>query len=98
MPLFMCQTCGTVENTALSNYWVEQIEATRAKRDPAFKCSACDPGIGHWHNEFKCRPAVGMILTTEGFLYDPTEWRHVSREIRKVKVLTEADVPQKGTV
>ncbi|HWT30767.1 MAG TPA: hypothetical protein VN240_07040 [Propylenella sp.] len=47
MPLFECETCHAVENTALANFW----QATCEKR-PAL-CSACDPEIGKWHGQFE---------------------------------------------
>ena len=40
MPLFICQKCKTIENTALGDYW------TKAKK----LCSECSRG--KWHNRF----------------------------------------------
>jgi len=45
MGAFVCDKCGCLENTALSNYW------TREEGSPAL-CSACDPEIGKWHGAF----------------------------------------------
>lgn len=50
MPLFVCDECGCVENTALSNYWL------RHDPDPATRidlCSGCDPKIEKWHGKFR---------------------------------------------
>lgn len=46
MPLFKCEQCGVVENTALSNYWDSLLE-----KKPKL-CSQCDPDIGEWHGQF----------------------------------------------
>jgi hypothetical protein len=88
MPLFMCEGCGSVENTALSNYW------TREKGTPAL-CSACDPETRRWHGEFEQRRAVGMIIGGDGFLYYPQEF--VKRQVhhtKPVRELTEQDMPR----
>lgn len=59
MPLFKCEQCGCVENTALSNYWTRNInwDSTNAEplKNPAL-CSECDPEIGKWHGQFPKRP------------------------------------------
>lgn len=49
MPLFACKTCGVIENTALSNLWLDQ---------KARLCSRCDPTIGEWHGQFPRKSAV----------------------------------------
>ena len=46
MPLFECEICRNVDNTALTNFWEAQLENT-----PKL-CSECDPGIGRWHGLF----------------------------------------------
>ena len=46
MPLYECSNCGTVDNTALTNFWQRRIE-----NQPQL-CSKCDPEIGHWHGKF----------------------------------------------
>ena len=61
MPLFACQKCLCVENTATSNYW------TRGNAQAL--CSECDPMISVWHRKFPKRSAVGMLLGSDGFLY-----------------------------
>jgi len=47
MSTFICEKCGSVENTATSNYWVQQLD------DEMFLCSECDPDIRKWHNKFE---------------------------------------------
>ena len=46
MPLFICDACGSVDNTATTQYWTCKMEGK------ALLCSACDPEIGKWHNLF----------------------------------------------
>jgi hypothetical protein len=46
MPLFECEKCGTVDNTALTNFWMAQRD------DKPKLCSECDPEIGKWHGRF----------------------------------------------
>ena len=77
MPIFQCQKCGCVENTALSGYWLRDMKVMRAKREgqivekgPAL-CTACDPEIGEWHGQFLQGAATsfGYQLGADGFLY-----------------------------
>ena len=60
MPLFKCSSCGCVENTACSNYWV--------RGDGPALCSACDPEIGVWHGLFRKRDAAEYVEGPDGFL------------------------------
>ena len=53
MPLYECEQCHCVENTALTNFWSSHID-----RKPQL-CSACDPEINKWHDAFP------RILLTE---------------------------------
>lgn len=68
MPIFKCSSCGCVDNTALTRYWI------RKKDDPKL-CSECDPAIGKWHDKFPKRLAivVGYKLGADGFLYHSDE-------------------------
>lgn len=68
MPLFECETCGVVENTAPSNYWMRKPGA------PAL-CSECDPATKRWHGLFPRKLAKdgGYIKNARGFLVKP-EW------------------------
>lgn len=62
MSLFKCSSCGCVENTALSFYWI------RPKDAPAL-CSACDPDLNDWHGLFPQEPADDKYVVDEdGFL------------------------------
>lgn len=48
MPIFLCDECGYVENTACSFFW----HWTKTEKK---LCSACDPRIGKWHGRFERR-------------------------------------------
>jgi len=62
MPLFRCNRCGCVENTAGSLYWIK-------KTGEDALCSECDPKIGKWHGYFPKKSAIGYLLGNDGFLY-----------------------------
>ena len=78
MPLYKCDTCGCVENTAVGFYYdranPKWPESVRGKQ----LCSACGPveypsgeptGFGAWHGQFVQRPAAGMLLDSQGHLW-----------------------------
>lgn len=65
MPIFKCTKCGCIENTALSGYWY--------KGSKPELCSECDPRTGRWHGAFEKRPATGMKLGNDGFLYSQAD-------------------------
>lgn len=48
MPLYECSKCGAIDNTALTNFWVDRLHL---KKPPL--CSECDPDIGKWHGKFQ---------------------------------------------
>jgi hypothetical protein len=58
MPLFMCRKCGCVENTALGDYWLQNLQAHKARKPLEALCSACLPGRT-WHGEFDRKSADG---------------------------------------
>jgi len=65
MPVFVCDECGCLENTACSQYW------SREKGSPAL-CSLCDPEIRKWHGRFEHRKWDG---NPEGICNkDQTKW------------------------
>ena len=61
MPLFECEQCHCVENTATGEYWGRQRKL----------CSEC--GTGEWHGIFEKKPAAGMIIDECGFLWSRKE-------------------------
>lgn len=61
MPLFKCDGCGALENTALGNYWFPKSEGQ------AVECSECDTGV--WHRQFpkETPEEAGYVLGSDGF-------------------------------
>lgn len=57
MSLFICADCGSVDNTALTNYWFRRIQNT----DGRPLCSACGPN-GAWHGRFERKQWDGKTL------------------------------------
>jgi len=82
MPVFECDRCGCIENTATSNYWSRDF-LHEGENYPAL-CSECDPEIGKWHGEFKKELAKdkGLWVGEDGFLYDPEFPPHHTKLIR----------------
>lgn len=68
MPLFRCSKCGCVENTALSEFWVQR---DFEKADPV--CSECRTGT--WHGKFPKKAATGYKIDQQGFLWSGHEQR-----------------------
>ena len=87
MPLYRCDNCGCVENTAFGNYWSKD----NAKVWPAeylgkALCSECGPPAyvdgtktqyGKWHGRFKKRSADGMLIDQNGHLWPREHFRIV---------------------
>jgi hypothetical protein len=69
MPLFKCEQCDSIENTALCNYW------TRLSHGAALLCSACDPEIGAWHDAFEQKSGEGFPVGEDGFILRQTSDR-----------------------
>ena len=46
MPLFVCEKCKNIENTALSRYWSKKYCTNNTAL-----CSECDSG--EWHGKFQ---------------------------------------------
>ncbi|MCC6775610.1 MAG: hypothetical protein IT537_03080 [Hyphomicrobiales bacterium] len=73
MPLYMCTRCGSVENTALGEYWRQEIEAHENGKPLEPKCSACIEG-GAWHGQFERRRADGYVSDAAGrYIYSKAE-------------------------
>jgi len=64
MPLFICEKCGAIENTALGHYWCrEYFKFKDASLNNKALCSECAPlefddgqktgNNGKWHGRFK---------------------------------------------
>jgi hypothetical protein len=61
MPLFACEQCGCIENTATGCYW---------GRERAL-CSEC--GDGKWHERFPKKSAEGMLIDQLGHLWSKSQ-------------------------
>jgi hypothetical protein len=61
MPLFKCDKCGAIENTALGDFWGAEEK----------RCSEC--AFGAWHGAFPKKYATkeGYYKDAEGFIYEP---------------------------
>jgi len=55
MPLFICDRCHCVDNTATSDFWL-QARSGSAER----LCSECH--TGSWHNRFPKAPYAGQHI------------------------------------
>jgi hypothetical protein len=62
MPLFVCENCGVIENTALGHYWSRKaVKVSKLELQGKALCSECCPetfidgsptGKGKWHDKF----------------------------------------------
>lgn len=83
MPLFMCEQCGCVENTATGRYWTkDESEFWRPEDTGKALCSECAPRafvdgtpteFGKWHGMFPKRSALGMLIDQDGFLWSKSQ-------------------------
>lgn len=64
MPLFACTKCDAIDNTAISEYWQQQLEARDKGEDFQPKCSECYAGT--WHGQFPKN-----FAKVEGYVPDP---------------------------
>lgn len=69
MPLFVCESCTCIENTATSNFVMALVDPAQPPR----LCSLCDPAIGRWHGQFERR--LFDPAHPEGIAYLPREPR-----------------------
>lgn len=69
MPLFQCEKCGCIENTACADgYWCSIINNSLKI------CSECDSQTAKWHDRFPKRDAVKEGYYTDGkHIYGPDE-------------------------
>lgn len=78
MPLFCCEKCKCIENTALSNYASRNQNIWSSEYIGKKLCSECAPSkyksgkptpYGVWHGKFPKKSAVGMLIDQYGFLW-----------------------------
>lgn len=67
MPIFRCEQCGCIENTACCGYW------WRKSKGQPLLCPECDPETSKWHGIFEKRPADGMLVDQNGHLWSSDE-------------------------
>ena len=76
MPLFVCDKCGCVDNTALGRYWSKDMDIWGEDNRGLALCTECAPTVhddgspannphrmaqyGKWHNEFPKRKWDGQ--------------------------------------
>lgn len=69
MSLFQCYECGCRENTATCNFWSNmpaECQWRGVETKPWMLCSACDPEIGQWHDQFpRLYLPKGMFVTNQ---------------------------------
>lgn len=92
MPIFRCNKCGNIENTALSGFWHRWTRKKEGEEISSALCSECDPEIGKWHGIFEKTSAKGYMLANDGFLYskehvesDNFKWRMEHQNLKVVK-------------
>ena len=79
MPLFVCDICGCVDNTALGHYWGRDRDSFgKPELLGKMLCSECTPDTykdgtknpdgGKWHGKFPKRKATPEDLKADGFI------------------------------
>ena len=99
MPVFRCEKCGCMENSATSNYVSRKYPCSKTGDTlPSLPllCSECDPAIGRWHGIFPKQSAKGLFLCSDGFLAseeevesDSFKWRMEHQGLTVVREITE---------
>lgn len=71
MPLFRCDKCGVIENTALGKFWGEKEKL----------CSQC--GFGKWHGKFKRTKKIpkGEVLMNNNYnIYEKNKGKRIEAD------------------
>lgn len=58
MPLFRCEICGCIDNTALGHCWARGLSEYRGTIYEKAMCSECNPMQGKWHGKFSKEQAT----------------------------------------
>jgi len=93
MPLYRCEKCGCVENTASGHFYGRDEEGWPIDVRGKALCSACAPatgpdglptGFGQWHGMFPRGQENGMLIDQSGFL-----WSRESKLPASVRIVGE---------
>jgi hypothetical protein len=71
MPLFVCDNCHAIENTALGHYWTKGMTFNDTTQDHRALCSECMPSNsfkegGKWHDKFPKTIATTEVIKEMG--------------------------------
>lgn len=84
MPIFACEKCQCLENTALSTYASRNMDIWPDEYRGKMLCSECSSpvfksgkpsGYGVWHGKFAKRSAVGYLIDQSGCLWSEEQIR-----------------------
>lgn len=102
MPLFICEICSAIENTALGNYWGKKhINFKDSSFDGKALCSECTPpefsdgsidrDAGRWHNKFPKEKFDSAKHDPRDYLNGPTEkveiFKNNNKKKKKMRIL-----------
>lgn len=78
MPLFICDKCNCVENTALGHFWGRDMELFGPELQKKALCSECMPDTysdgsknedgGKWHGRFPKRQPTALEIQEGKFI------------------------------
>jgi hypothetical protein len=77
--IFRCSKCGCDEDTALCNYWSSRLQ------EQPIVCSACDPKIGKWHDEFPQKCELTNAMTSSSAVKKPVGLTTLAEAAREVE-------------
>ena len=73
MPLFVCEKCKTIDNTALAHFWTRGLGYFKdTEKDKQALCCVCMPDdsicakAGKWHNYFPQTIATPEVIKEMG--------------------------------
>lgn len=90
MPLFKCDRCHAIENTAMCNHAVNRYEGR-----PVI-CSECETGT--WHGRFPKQHAAGMHLASDGFLYSDAALEQATDRFARQRIRVVGVIQPNGTM
>jgi len=82
MPLFVCDKCHGIDNTALhGNYWTRLVDSGKKKSSGMILCSECHTGT--WHGRFTKQKFDPVTDDPNQFCYVPITLRQAARKNKK---------------